>query len=97
MLSSGFFAGNSTAAKYLRSNGITYYKVREETIYLLGKSVEGYESPWEPTLTEPAQRAINWAVDEKLKSGRVSSSNGFYNLQISGLTLLLGLHLGWLY
>ncbi|KAF7147352.1 hypothetical protein RHSIM_Rhsim03G0171900 [Rhododendron simsii] len=60
--------GNSTASKYLRSNGITYFKVREETIYLLGKSVEGYESPWEPPLTEPAQRAIDWAVDEKLKS-----------------------------
>ncbi|XP_058205394.1 ATP-dependent Clp protease ATP-binding subunit CLPT1, chloroplastic-like isoform X2 [Rhododendron vialii] len=64
--------GNSTAAKYLRSNGITYYKVREETIYLLGKSVEGYESPWEPPLTDPAQRAIDWAIDGKLKSDEVA-------------------------
>ncbi|XP_058205393.1 ATP-dependent Clp protease ATP-binding subunit CLPT1, chloroplastic-like isoform X1 [Rhododendron vialii] len=75
--------GNSTAAKYLRSNGITYYKVREETIYLLGKSVEGYESPWEPPLTDPAQRAIDWAIDGKLKSGESG--------EITSTHLLLGI------
>lgn len=26
-------------------------------------------SPEHPPLTEPAQRALDWAVDEKLKSG----------------------------
>lgn len=83
VVSSGLIAGTSFAAQYLRENGITFYKVREEAINLLGTSVDKYYAPDDPPLTEPAQRAIDWAVDEKLKSGRVSSSNRFYDLQIS--------------
>ncbi|KAL0299425.1 UNVERIFIED_CONTAM: ATP-dependent Clp protease ATP-binding subunit CLPT1, chloroplastic [Sesamum radiatum] len=61
--------GTSLAAKFLRENGVTLFKVREETVKLLGKSDLYFFSPEHPPLTEPAQRALNWAVEEKLKSG----------------------------
>ncbi|KAK1261361.1 Clp protease-related protein [Acorus gramineus] len=61
--------GTSLAAKFLRANGIRLFKVREETVKLLGKSDLYFFSPEHPPLTEPAQRALDWAVDEKLKSG----------------------------
>lgn len=53
----------------MRANGITLFKVREETVKFLGKSDMYYFSPEHPPLTEQAQRALDWAVDEKLKSG----------------------------
>ncbi|CAN6449381.1 unnamed protein product [Victoria cruziana] len=62
--------GTSFASKFLRSNGITLFKVREETITLLGKSDMYFFSPEHPPLTDPAQRALDWAVDEKIKSGK---------------------------
>ncbi|KAK8686636.1 hypothetical protein V6N13_125659 [Hibiscus sabdariffa] len=61
--------GTSQAAKFLRANGITLFKVREETVNLLGKSDMYFFSPEHPPLTEQAQRALDWAVDEKLKLG----------------------------
>ncbi|CAL9203867.1 unnamed protein product [Musa hybrid cultivar] len=61
--------GTSETAKFLRANGITVFKLREETVKLLGKSDMYFFSPEHPPLTEPAQRALDWAVDEKLKSG----------------------------
>ncbi|CAA6666848.1 unnamed protein product [Spirodela intermedia] len=61
--------GTSLASKFLRTNGVALSKVREETIKLLGKSDMYFFSPEHPPLTEPAQRALDWAVDEKLKSG----------------------------
>eukprot|EP00262_Sarcandra_glabra_P021753 TRINITY_DN931_c0_g2_i1.p1 TRINITY_DN931_c0_g2~~TRINITY_DN931_c0_g2_i1.p1 ORF type:complete len:237 (-),score=39.03 TRINITY_DN931_c0_g2_i1:274-984(-) len=61
--------GTSLAAKFLRANGVTLFKVREETVKLLGKSDLYFFSPEHPPLTEPAQRALDWAVGEKLKSG----------------------------
>ncbi|KAE8681494.1 Clp protease-related protein [Hibiscus syriacus] len=61
--------GTSQAAKFLRANGITLFKAREETVNLLGKSDLYFFSPEHPPLTEQAQRALDWAVDEKLKSG----------------------------
>ncbi|KAJ4952309.1 hypothetical protein NE237_029141 [Protea cynaroides] len=61
--------GTSQVAKFLRANGITLFKVREETVKLLGKSDMYFFSPEHPPLTEPAQRALDWAVDEKLKAG----------------------------
>lgn len=61
--------GTSLAAKFLRANGITLFKVREETVNLLGKSDMYFFSPEHPPLTEQAQRALDWAVDAKLKSG----------------------------
>lgn len=61
--------GTSRAAKFLRENGIMLFKVREETVKLLGKSDMYFFSPEHPPLTEPAQRALDWAVDEKFKSG----------------------------
>ncbi|KAL1201165.1 ATP-dependent Clp protease ATP-binding subunit CLPT1 [Cardamine amara subsp. amara] len=60
--------GTSTAAKFLRGNGVTLFKVRDETINLLGKSDMYFFSPEHPPLTEPAQKAIAWAIDEKKKS-----------------------------
>lgn len=48
---------------------------------LLGKSDMYFFSPEHPPLTEPAQRALDWAVDQKLKSGiRNSSDGGFVEL-----------------
>ncbi|KAI5670188.1 hypothetical protein M9H77_10552 [Catharanthus roseus] len=61
--------GTSLAAKFLREKGITLFKVREETVKLLGKSDMYFFSPEHPPLTEPAQRALDWAIEEKLKSG----------------------------
>ncbi|XP_065870893.1 ATP-dependent Clp protease ATP-binding subunit CLPT1, chloroplastic [Euphorbia lathyris] len=61
--------GTSPAAKFLRANGITFFKVRDEIIDLLGKSDMYFFSPEHPPLTEQAQRALDRAVDEKLKSG----------------------------
>ncbi|XP_028756454.1 ATP-dependent Clp protease ATP-binding subunit CLPT1, chloroplastic [Neltuma alba] len=61
--------GTSKAAKFLRANGITLLKVREEALELLGKSDMYFFSPEHPPLTEPAQKSVDWAVEEKLKSG----------------------------
>lgn len=61
--------GTSIAAKFLRQNGITLFKVREETVNLLGKSDMYFFSPEHPPLTEPAQRALDWAAEMKLTSG----------------------------
>ncbi|XVF09712.1 hypothetical protein REPUB_Repub07fG0119000 [Reevesia pubescens] len=61
--------GTSQAAKFLRANEITLFKVREETVNLLGRSDMYFFSPEHPPLTEQAQRVLDWAVDEKLKSG----------------------------
>lgn len=75
--------GTSLAAKFLRANGITLFKVRDETVELLGKSDMYYFSPEHPPLTEPAQRALDWAIDEKLKSGEDG--------EITSTHLLLGI------
>lgn len=61
--------GTSQAAKFLRDNGITLFKVREETVNLLGKSDMYFFSPEHPPLTELAQKALDWAIDQKLNSG----------------------------
>ncbi|XP_031267006.1 ATP-dependent Clp protease ATP-binding subunit CLPT2, chloroplastic-like [Pistacia vera] len=61
--------GTSEAAKFLRANGVTLFKVREETVKLLGKGDMYFFSPEHPPLTEAAQRAIDKAIDQKLKSG----------------------------
>ncbi|KAK9078055.1 hypothetical protein SSX86_002112 [Deinandra increscens subsp. villosa] len=61
--------GTSLAAKLLRESGVTLFKVREETVNMLGKSDMYIFSPEHPPLTEPAQKAIDWAINEKLKSG----------------------------
>lgn len=65
-------AGTSLAAKFLRENGITLFKVRDEIVNLLGRSDMYFFSPEHPPLTEPAQKALDWAVEEKLKSGASS-------------------------
>ncbi|XP_068634944.1 ATP-dependent Clp protease ATP-binding subunit CLPT1, chloroplastic-like isoform X2 [Aristolochia californica] len=61
--------GTSFAARFLRAHGIMLSKVREETVKLLGKSDMYYFSPEHPPLTEPAQRALDWAIDDNLNSG----------------------------
>ncbi|KAK2421272.1 ATP-dependent Clp protease ATP-binding subunit clpt1, chloroplastic [Trifolium repens] len=60
--------GTSRAAKFLRANGITFLKVQEQTFEILGKSDYFFSSPVPPPLTEPLQKALDWAVNEKLKS-----------------------------
>ncbi|CAK9173135.1 unnamed protein product [Ilex paraguariensis] len=74
--------GTNFAAKYLWANGITLFKVREETVKVLGKADLYFFSPEHPPLTEAAQRALDWALDEKLKS----RENG----EITTTHLLLG-------
>lgn len=61
--------GTNQASKILRTNGITLMKVREEIVKLLGKADMYYFSPEHPPLTEEAQRALDWAIEQKLKSG----------------------------
>ncbi|XP_031281498.1 ATP-dependent Clp protease ATP-binding subunit CLPT2, chloroplastic-like [Pistacia vera] len=75
--------GTSEAAKFLRANGVTLFKVREETVKLLGKGDMYFFSPEHPPLTEAAQRAIDKAIDQKLKSG----DSG----EITACNLLLGI------
>lgn len=65
-----FFPGTSYASKFLWANGVTLFKVRDETIKLRGKAYPLFTSPERPPLTESAQKALDWAVDEKLKSGK---------------------------
>lgn len=67
-------AGTSLATKFLRANGVTLAKVREETIKLLGKADMYFFSPEHPPLTGDAQTALDWAVDKKIKSGKFSAS-----------------------
>ncbi|KAB1217116.1 hypothetical protein CJ030_MR4G021205 [Morella rubra] len=59
----------SLASMFVRANGITLFKVREETIKLLGKADMYFFSQEHPPLTEAAQRSLDWAIDQKLKSG----------------------------
>lgn len=61
--------GTSLAAKFLRANGITFLKVSDEILKLLGRSDMYFFSPEHPPLTKQAQMALDWAVNEKLKSG----------------------------
>ncbi|XP_004298709.1 PREDICTED: clp protease-related protein At4g12060, chloroplastic [Fragaria vesca subsp. vesca] len=61
--------GTTLASKFLRSNGVTLFKVREETVKLLGKADMWFFSPEHPALTDEAQRVLDWAFDKKIKSG----------------------------
>ncbi|KAL9667117.1 hypothetical protein QQ045_001466 [Rhodiola kirilowii] len=69
------FQGLNTAAKFLRANGITLEKVREETFNLVGKPNKYFFSPEHPPLTEAAQRVIDRAFEEKLNSGGGGGGN----------------------
>uniref|UniRef100_A0ACD5X1I1 Uncharacterized protein n=1 Tax=Avena sativa TaxID=4498 RepID=A0ACD5X1I1_AVESA len=61
--------GTSGAAKLMRANGITLLTVRDAAAEILGKSEMFYFSPMHPPLTESAQKALDQAVNEKLKTG----------------------------
>lgn len=63
------YAGTSLAAKLLRKNGVTIFKVRDEIEKLLRKGNKFFLSPERPPLTGDAQRAIDWAADLAVKSG----------------------------
>lgn len=63
------YSGTSLAAKFLWANGVTLFKVRDESVKIVGKGDFFFFSPEHPPLTEDAQRVIDWAVDHKLKSG----------------------------
>ncbi|CAN8238000.1 unnamed protein product [Cochlearia groenlandica] len=63
--------GTSFTSKFLRSNQIMLYKVREETIKLLGKADLYSFSPEHPPLTDDALRALDSAVEQNLKAGGI--------------------------
>lgn len=63
--------GNSNAAKFLRANGVNLFSLREKVVSLLGKADSRYMTPRKRVpLTEPAQMALDWAIGEKIKSGK---------------------------
>ncbi|GLJ26720.1 hypothetical protein SUGI_0520490 [Cryptomeria japonica] len=63
--------GSSNAAKFLRANGVNLFTLREKLVQLLGKADYRYMTPRKGVpLTEPAQKALDWAVGEKIKSGK---------------------------
>ncbi|CAN1842653.1 ATP-dependent Clp protease ATP-binding subunit CLPT2, chloroplastic [Linum perenne] len=64
--------GTSSAAKFLRANGVTTYKFRDEVVNMLGRRYFLTETPEFPPPTEQALRALDKAIEEKLKSGRLS-------------------------
>ncbi|KAM7259618.1 hypothetical protein ACFE04_015359 [Oxalis oulophora] len=61
--------GTSLASKFLRANGITLSKVHEEAVNLHGQIDKFFFSPEHPPLTAEAQKALDWAIDHKIKSG----------------------------
>jgi len=61
--------GTNLASKFLRANGITLFKVRDEIVKVLGEVNMFARIPERPPMTDDAQRALDWAVDRKLKSG----------------------------
>ncbi|CAN1842652.1 ATP-dependent Clp protease ATP-binding subunit CLPT2, chloroplastic [Linum perenne] len=61
--------GTSSAAKFLRANGVTTYKFRDEVVNMLGRRYFLTETPEFPPPTEQALRALDKAIEEKLKSG----------------------------
>lgn len=60
--------GTNLASKFLRANGITLFKVRDEIVKVLGEVDNLTETPERPPMTDDAQKALDWAVDRKLKS-----------------------------
>ncbi|PSS09746.1 ATP-dependent Clp protease ATP-binding subunit like [Actinidia chinensis var. chinensis] len=61
--------GTSLGAKFLLANGITISKLREEILKAIGRR-ELREVPIGfPPLDTSTQRVLDWAADEKLKSG----------------------------
>ncbi|KAH9619424.1 hypothetical protein KSS87_014330 [Heliosperma pusillum] len=84
--------GTSLASKYLWDNGITLFKVRDESIKLLGKGDFYYFSPEHPPLTESAQKALDRALDVKLKSEkRALDTAHCVDEEITPTELLLGI------
>ncbi|XP_073134365.1 ATP-dependent Clp protease ATP-binding subunit CLPT2, chloroplastic-like [Henckelia pumila] len=75
--------GTSFASKFLRANGITLLKVRDEIAKLQGKIDMFFFSPEHPPLTEATQKALEWAINEKYRSGE--------NGEITTAHMLLGL------
>ncbi|GLU20960.1 hypothetical protein SLE2022_371320 [Rubroshorea leprosula] len=69
--------GPSAAAKFLRDNGIAPFMVQDEILNLLGKADMALTSPEHPPLTEQAQKALDWAVEEILKSEKPAFCSKF--------------------
>ncbi|KAG0473095.1 hypothetical protein HPP92_014519 [Vanilla planifolia] len=67
--------GTSQTSVFLWQNGITLFKVRDQALKLIGKPNRYFFSPMRPPLTESAQRAVDWAINEKLKSGENGEVN----------------------
>ncbi|WJX60392.1 hypothetical protein P8452_45606 [Trifolium repens] len=61
--------GTNLANKFLRANGITLFKVKDEMDIVLGEADVFSITGERPQITDDAQRALDWAVNKKLKSG----------------------------
>ncbi|CAK8539425.1 unnamed protein product [Lathyrus sativus] len=61
--------GTNLANKFLRANGITLFMVRDEIVNMFGKPNMFSKIPECPPMTDDAQKALDWAVEKKLKSG----------------------------
>eukprot|EP00249_Psilotum_nudum_P002040 c14871_g1_i1 orf=247-993(-) len=70
--------GTSHAARYLRANGFTLFGVRDEAVKILGKADMYFFSPEHPPITEPAQMALDWAVEQKRNSGEDGEVNSIH-------------------
>ena len=62
-------AGTSLGAKFLLANGITISKLREEILKAIGRRELREVPTGFPPLDASTQRVLDWAADEKLKSG----------------------------
>ncbi|MCI04676.1 ATP-dependent Clp protease ATP-binding subunit clpA-like protein, partial [Trifolium medium] len=54
------------ANKFLRANGITLFKVKDEMDKLLGEADRFALTGVHPQITDDAQRALDWAKSRKL-------------------------------
>ncbi|CAJ2650547.1 unnamed protein product [Trifolium pratense] len=61
--------GTNLANTFLRANGITLFKVKDEMEKLLGEADRFATPGTRPHITDDAQRALDWAVNKKIKSG----------------------------
>ncbi|GLJ56608.1 hypothetical protein SUGI_1238970 [Cryptomeria japonica] len=75
--------GTSLTVKFLRANGFTLSKVREEMISLIGlPSIWDTKVEAEIPVSEDAQKALDLAIEEKIKLGQSDEVTISHMLQV---------------